>query len=196
MQEFSAQAFENSEDIPLEVLAAEIKNGSSRAEAIFYTRFQPGVLLMLERRLGDRARAEDIAQDTLMIVLTRLRADGIDEPAKLASFVHQTAKYQFIGWLRKKENQNELLPTADDKANEDEPVEEQLHREQVRKQVRTLITEMNIARDREVLHRFYVQDQTKPVICEALDLSATHFDRVINRARGRFKKLFVQQVTS
>lgn len=195
MQESSVQAFDNPEDIPSAVLASEIKNGSRPAEAIFYTRFQTGLVLMLERRIGDRARAEDIAQDTLMIVLTRLRAEGIDDPARLASFVHQTAKYQFIGWLRKKENQNELLPTADDRANDNEPVEEQLHREQVQIQVRTLITEMKVARDREVLHRFYVQDQTKPVICEALDLSATHFDRVINRARNRFKELFLQRVT-
>lgn len=92
------------------------------------------------------------------------------------------------------ENQNELLPTADVRANDDEAIDEKLYREQVRQQVRALITGMKVARDREVLHRYYVQDQAKPIICEALDLSPTHFDRVINRARNRFKQLLLQQV--
>ena len=195
MQESSIEAFENPEEIPPEVLAAEIKKGSTRAETIFYSRYQAGLVMMLERRTRDRARAEDIAQDTMIVVLTRLRDRGIDDPARLTSFLHQTAKYQFIGWLRKMENQNELVPTVDDRALEEEAVEEKLYKEQVRSQVRHLITGMKVARDREVLHRYYVQDQAKPVICEALDLSPAHFDRVINRARNRFKQL-LQQVNT
>jgi len=57
-----------------------------------------------------------------------------------------------------------------------------------------LIEQMKVPRDREILYRFYVRDQGKPLICDALDLSNAHFDRVINRARNRFRALVEQEL--
>ena len=125
VEESSPQAFTRPDEVRPEVLAAEIGRGNREAEAQFYTRYQSGLVLMLERRTGDRARAEDLAQDALITVLTQLRDRGIDDPARLDSFVHQTAKYQFIGWIRKTENRNELIPTADDRPQEAEAIEGQ-----------------------------------------------------------------------
>ena len=194
VEESRIQSYENPDDVPPEVLVAEIRRGSARAEDLFYRKYVKGLILMLERRMGDRARAEDLAQDALMTVLERLRTTGSDKPESLGSFLHQTAKYQFIGWLRKSVNQTEWKASVEDHAEETTAVEDDLDRERAREQVRILISEMKVARDRELLYRFYVRDQAKPVICEALDLSPTHFDRVINRARNRFKELLLAQV--
>lgn len=196
MGESSVQAFSNPDNVPPEALVSEIGKGNPLAEAAFYKRYHAGLVIMLEARTRDRALAEDIAQDTMLTVLTRLRETGIDHPERLTSYVHQTAKYQFVGWLRKSVNKTELKPTVDDHMEETESVEEGLDREQVRQLVRKLISEMKMARDREILYRFYVRDQAKAVICEALDLSPAHFDRVINRARSRFKQLMLQQMTT
>lgn len=182
--------------MPPEVLVSEIGKGSPRAEEVFYQRYYTGLVIMLEARTRDRARAEDLAQDALLTVLTRLRESGIDHPERLSSFVHQTAKYQFIGWVRKSVNKTEFTPTVEDHAEESESVVDELDRDEVRQKVRRLISEMKVARDREILYRFYVRDQAKPVICEALDLTPAHFDRVINRARNRFKQLMIQQTMS
>lgn len=193
MEESSIGAAFRPSDVKPEELVQNIKKGDPRAEELFYRRYFSGLVLMLERRTRDRGRAEDLAQDTMVTVLERLRGSGIDHPERLNSFVHQTAKYQFIGWLRKAANKTELIPDYDDRTDDVDTADEGLDKERARAQVRKVISEMNVARDRELLYRFYVRDQSKPVICEALDLTPTHFDRVINRARNRFREAFLKE---
>ncbi len=44
-------------------------------------------------------------------------------------------------------------------------------------------------RDRQILYRFYIAEEDKERICADLDLSSLHFNRVLFRARQRFKDL-------
>jgi len=46
-----------------------------------------------------------------------------------------------------------------------------------------------VARDRDLLMRFYLHDEDKALICRELNLSEEHFNRVIFRARNRFREL-------
>ena len=179
--------------LPPEQLAAEIKSGNEQAEAAFYSRYHRGLVLMLEQRCGDKARAEDLTQEALVTVLLKLRAEGIAEPAKLNSYVQQTAKYLFIGWLRKSDNRAELRETVDDTPKDQRSLEDKAWLDKRRQMVRELIQQMKVVRDRELLYRYYVKEQSKPLICDALDLSSAHFDRVINRARNRFKDLVYER---
>jgi DNA-directed RNA polymerase specialized sigma24 family protein len=48
---------------------------------------------------------------------------------------------------------------------------------------------MPVERDRELLIRFYVHDQDKQKICRELGLKSLHFNRVLFRAKNRFRKL-------
>jgi RNA polymerase sigma-70 factor (ECF subfamily) len=48
---------------------------------------------------------------------------------------------------------------------------------------------MPVERDRELLIRFYVYDQDKQEICRELGLNSLHFNRVLFRAKNRFRKL-------
>ena len=57
--------------------------------------------------------------------------------------------------------------------------------------VRRLIGELDRSRDREILYRFYLAEERKEAICEELGLSTRHFNRVLFRARQRFKELLV-----
>ena len=45
------------------------------------------------------------------------------------------------------------------------------------------------ARDREILVRFYLQEEEKDAICRDLALEADQFDKVLHRARARLKEL-------
>jgi RNA polymerase sigma-70 factor (ECF subfamily) len=62
-------------------------------------------------------------------------------------------------------------------------------REQTLTAVHKLLRSMPVKRDREILTRFYVEDQDKDEICRALDLDSLHFNRVLFRARKRFRKI-------
>jgi len=56
-----------------------------------------------------------------------------------------------------------------------------------------MLQEMPGARDRELLVRFYLNDEEKDAICQELNLSQEHFNRVIFRARNRFRELLEQR---
>lgn len=55
--------------------------------------------------------------------------------------------------------------------------------------VRRLIGELPTDRDRQLLLRFYVAEEEKERICSDLGLDSLHFNRVLFRARHRFKEL-------
>jgi RNA polymerase sigma-70 factor (ECF subfamily) len=50
---------------------------------------------------------------------------------------------------------------------------------------------MRSKRDRTLLMRFYIDEEEKEKICLELNLSSLHFNRVIFRARRRFKELLI-----
>jgi RNA polymerase sigma-70 factor (ECF subfamily) len=55
--------------------------------------------------------------------------------------------------------------------------------------VRKLIGELPTDRDQQLLLRFYVAEEEKETICAELGLDSLHFNRVLFRARQRFKEL-------
>ena len=56
-----------------------------------------------------------------------------------------------------------------------------------------LLNDLKNARDREILFRSFVLDHDKIEICEALELSKENFDRVIYRAKRRFRQILEDQ---
>jgi RNA polymerase sigma-70 factor, ECF subfamily len=49
-----------------------------------------------------------------------------------------------------------------------------------------------VPRDRRLLRGYYVLDQDKEALCQELELSQEHFDRVLHRARARFRELAIK----
>ncbi len=170
-------------------LVEGIQRGDLASESTFIKKYRQGLVIMLEQRTRDRARAEDLAHDTLLTVLSKIRASDIDDPNLLTRYVYQTAKYIHIGWQRKKVNQTELKESLDDEVSGQKNQENELIRRQQVNLARQLMNELSVERDRDLLLRYYVHEQTKPIICDALQLSNQHFDRVLNRARKRFHEL-------
>jgi RNA polymerase sigma-70 factor (ECF subfamily) len=68
-------------------------------------------------------------------------------------------------------------------------LEERVDHELLAKCVRTLMTHLPMARDREVLLRFYINEEPKESICRSLDLSDLQFNQVLWRARQRFGEI-------
>ena len=66
-----------------------------------------------------------------------------------------------------------------------DPATEQLFERLVRK----LLDELPVQRDREILVKTYLQDEDKSEICEALGVDSAHYNRVLFRAKQRFREL-------
>jgi RNA polymerase sigma-70 factor (ECF subfamily) len=79
-----------------EALARRIASGSPGAtdleEAELYRRFAPRVRLYGRRHLHDEAAADDLAQDVLLLTITRLRAGEVRRPEQIGSFILGTSR--------------------------------------------------------------------------------------------------------
>ena len=175
-----------------EELVQDILEGDAAAETEVVRRFAHGVRIVLERRLGDRSLAEDLCQETFIILIKRLRVRSLDEPSQLARFVHRIA----VNLARDENRKSARRATDTDdeigiRIAASEPGPGQLlDRDIERKQVRELMESLGKERDREILRKFYIEELDKSEICEALGLSLRHFDRVLFRAKDRFRKLY------
>jgi RNA polymerase sigma-70 factor, ECF subfamily len=176
-------------------LAHRIRSGDRTAEEELVRRYSRGLLFHLRRTAGDPDVADDLHQETFRVVLERLRGEGVADPARLAGFILGTGRNLFLGGWRKRSRRGEgtSLDALDGvTADPPDPVPGQLDqvlREEEILKVRRLIGELGTDRDRQILFRFYVAEEGKERICADLGLDSVHFNRVLFRARQRFKEL-------
>lgn len=169
---------------------SRIENGDTEAEAELVNHYSPGLRFMLRRMTGHAELADDLHQETFRVVLERLRERGLNDPTRLGGFLRRTARNLFIADYRKANRRQdgsleEAAPPAD-------PAPDPLRRSLLEEDaaiVRRLVAELRPDRDRLVLYRYYLAEEDKASICDDLGLSSLHFNRVLYRARKRFKKL-------
>jgi RNA polymerase sigma-70 factor (ECF subfamily) len=175
---------------PAAELVHRIAAGDASAEDELVRRYSRGVLLLLRRRCGGSDLAEDLHQETFRVVLERLRGRGLEDPSRLAGFLHGTAENLFRAHRRKvhrrKTHGEDALPERPDPGPGQ--LEGTLH-EEAAGLVRRLLAELHPPRDRQILYRFYLAEEAKERICADYGLSSLHFNRVLYRARKRLKKL-------
>lgn len=173
-------------------LATRIRNGDAAAERELYQTYARALRYIVLRRCGDEQVAHDLVQDCFRIALTHLRAGKLDNPDALSGFMRGIAVKLVSEQLRDRRRERESYVDASELELADQsmpPPPELITREQLCALVRQLIAELPVQRDRELLWRFHVLDHDKRRLCEALLLSPEHFDRVLHRARRRFREL-------
>ena len=176
-------------------LVVRIGKGDRAAEADLVSRYSRGLTLLLRRQTrGDLELANDVHQDTFRIVIERLRGGGIDSPERLGAYIRSTGRNVLIGVLRRRQRRGTHADTDTVQALAKVPATQQrdVEREELAAEVRLLLNELGSDRDRALLIRFYLLQQDKSVICQALQLSDLHFNRVLYRAKQRFRKIVEQ----
>lgn len=81
------------------VSAAHGKDATA-AETELYRRFAPRVRLFGLKHLSDRSAADDLAQQVMLVVITRLRTGEVREPDQIGSFVLGTSRMMVAGKKR------------------------------------------------------------------------------------------------
>jgi RNA polymerase sigma-70 factor (ECF subfamily) len=180
-------------------LVRRIQAGDPAAESELVSRFSRGLLLMLRRLVQNPALADDLHQETFALVLGKIHRGEVREPERLAGFIRGTARNLFIADRRKEARYRPL----DGGREEDEgarpepaladrgpaPLDRVLAGEEAR-QVRRLLDELRFERDRQLLLRFYVSDDSKEQICADLGVEPERFHQVLFRARERLRELW------
>src|SRR5262245_40014922 len=178
--------------VPGGELSRRIQEGDSSAESELIRQFEPGLRVLLRRRTGgDHGLLQDLVQETLLVVLTRLRGEGIDDPQKLAAFAAQTARNLAIASLRKTERQRTDGDSEATERNADESVglDGLTAGAEAAAAVRALLSELPQPRDRLMLKRFYLDDHDRDSICKELNLNEAAFNQALSRARRRFRQI-------
>lgn len=83
-----------------------------REEAELCRRLAPRVLAYGRRHLRDEAGAKDLVQSVLVVALQSLRAQRVEEPDRIGSFVLGTCRQVVGEWRRNERRRRELLDQA------------------------------------------------------------------------------------
>lgn len=180
-----------------EDLATRIRSSEDReAEARLVERYAPGVRLVLARHSRDSAEAEDLFQETFRLAVSKLRAGELREPAKLAAFLASLAKNLATEHYRKAARRR---TEADSEAVEvtstvDAGQLGELLRSEEANLVHRTLEGLATQRDREILFRFYIAEEDKDRIAADHGLTNLQFNRVLHRARQRYKVLYQERL--
>lgn len=173
-------------------IAAPISDPVSHLSAVY--RDYPGLRALILRRVRDPEVAADILQDAAVTTLEKLRNGEIAQPENVGGYLYRVALNHLRNHRRKDRS---ALSSADGleeiRDSEDDPDWTRVGRPQWAAAARQMLEEMPATRDRDLLVRFYLNDEAKEQICRDLQLSHEHFNRVIFRARHRFRELLEQK---
>jgi RNA polymerase sigma-70 factor, ECF subfamily len=172
-------------------IAERIGAGDSSAETLLLERLRPGLRMILYARCAhDTELAADLCQETLIIVLNRVRSRSMDDPSRLAAFAAQTARQLAFDAKRRFAARNTVVDSeAVSAAIVESPADESLERASMVSLVRELLGELSHDRDREILRRFYLLEQEKSEICRSYGLAPGTFDQLVFRARARLRAM-------
>ena len=172
-------------------LVTRILAGEKAAESELVQQYCRGVLIILNRATGDYSLSEDLSQETFQLTLEKIRGGEVREPEKLSGFICSLARNLATDHYRRSRRSEQVDdPEAVELIAATAPSQlDRVLQAEKSKRVRELLSELS-GRDREILRRFYIEEEDKDRICADLKLSSLHFNRVLHRARERYRELY------
>jgi RNA polymerase sigma factor (sigma-70 family) len=174
-----------------ESLVTRIHDGNPSGMEELYTIFGKGIRYFLLRNLGGD-ELEDKVHDCFVIVAQAIRNGELRDPSRLMGYVRTVVKRQIAASIELSVNRRrthvdyeDTLFSLTDWKDDPEKSLQQRQRADIARRVLNGISR----RDREILHRFYVEEQTQEQICEDMSLSYNQFRLLKSRAKARFGEL-------
>jgi RNA polymerase sigma-70 factor (ECF subfamily) len=178
-------------------LVSRIRAGDRQAEAELVERYGRGVMMIVRREARNAGVSDDLYQDTFRIALEKVRRGDLRESATLSAFICSVARNLVIEYFRRTARQESLTEIAEaERPHYAAPNQlEALLDQEKAAIVRQVINELPTDRDRQLLFRYYIVEHDKEQICADLGLTSLHFNRVLHRARERYKELYEKAVS-
>jgi len=193
MHERKSQAGIERADFSPTDIVVRIVNGDKLAEQELVTRYHKGISAILYKQFRDRELVSDVIQDTWIIVLNKIRDQRLEKPESLKAFIIQTAKYQALMSIRRKRPTEQIDDHTHSYETKEPSPDEAMYRSQLQSIVKQIIFDLPVVRDQQLLYRYYSKGESKEDLCQLLELSPEHFDRVLYRAKKRFKALLEEK---
>lgn len=172
-------------------LVGRIRNDDSAAMAELYAIFAKGIRYFLLRNLGPDD-LDDKVHDCFVIVTQAIRNGDLREPERLMGYVRTVVKRQIAASIdvavqqrRNRVDFEDSLFTLSDWRENPERNVIAMQRAEIARKVLNGVSR----RDRDILNRFYVLEQTQEQICAEMGLSYNQFRLLKSRAKARFGEL-------
>ncbi len=174
-------------DWPALVLRIQVNEEAALED--LYSMFSRGIKFLIVRQLG-RQDIDDRVHDTFVIVVQAIQRGDLRDPSRLMGFVRTIVRRQIATFIERNyaRRRDEL-----DIDNNPGLRDTQLTPEQaaILKQNASIMEEVLRTcsrRDREILTRFYLLEQSQEQICTEMGLSETQFRLLKSRAKQRFSE--------
>jgi len=155
-----------------------------------YKLFSQGIRFYLRRHLPPQ-ELDDKVHDAFILVVKAIRQGELREPARLMGFVYAIVRRQVAAHIDKAVHSRMEHVDFDSRAwlkdSRRDPEESILFQER-RDLISRVLAEIPV-RDREILTRFYLHEQSPEQICSDMELSPTQFRLLKSRAKIRFGEL-------
>lgn len=160
----------------------------SDVEALI-SREYAGLRMLLFQRTRDLQVASDLLNEAICTTWEKWQAGSIADPAQIAGYVFQVALNLLRNHRRaaaerpdRRADPGVLDTLAAD--NGQSPLEHGITRK-----VLQILRGMTPQRDRELIIRFYLDEEDKDSICRDLGLTPDQFAKILHRARHRLREL-------
>lgn len=183
--------------IDWQALVQQIKAGKDEGMEQLYKLFSRGIRFYLCRQLGPQ-ELEDKVHDTFLIVVNAIKRGDLREPERLMGFVRTVVRRQVAAYIEQavqtRREQAELesgIAVADRRQN---PEQEAM----IKQKAALMKTALNAlsARDRDILIRFYLEEQPQEQICREMSLTETQFRLLKSRAKAKFGEIGRKKLVS
>jgi len=171
-------------------LVDRIRDGDPAGMEQLYAVFAKGIRFFLWRQLGPQD-LDDKVHDAFLTVAQSIKRGELREPDRLMGYVRTVVRRQVAAHIdsavqaRRNEQSIDLTMTLSDH----QPDPERRVIEQEGQDVALRMLNGLPKRDREVLVRFYLQEQPAEDICRDLNLTETQFRLIKSRAKARYGEL-------
>ncbi|MBS0395468.1 MAG: sigma-70 family RNA polymerase sigma factor [Proteobacteria bacterium] len=149
----------------------------------------PGLRALILRRVRDPEIAADILQDAAVTTLQKLKSGDVARPEQVGGYLYRVALNHLRNYRRRDRVARAVADGAGEEPATADGAVESVDRHRWMQLAREVLADLPNRRDRELLVRFYLEDEDKQRLCAELGLTEEHFHRVIFRARNRFREL-------
>ncbi|HEX4168952.1 MAG TPA: sigma-70 family RNA polymerase sigma factor [Bryobacteraceae bacterium] len=179
------------------LLVDQIKAGQDAGMEQLYRLFSRGIRYYLCRQLGPQ-ELEDKVHDTFLIVVNAIKRGDLREPERLMGFVRTVVRRQVAAYIenavhtRREQADLESGVTVADKTQN--PEQEAIGRQRAALMKSAL--DALSKRDRDILVRFYLKEQSQEQICQEMSLTETQFRLLKSRAKAKFGEIGKKKLAS
>jgi RNA polymerase sigma factor (sigma-70 family) len=155
-----------------------------------YSVFTTGIRFYLCRQLGPQDLDDRVHEAFLTITQSICRGE-LREPERLMVYVRKVVRRQVAAQIEAvvEQRRRQIDPSLGAVVSDRHPDPERQAIEREHAAVAHRVLQSLPQRDREVLVRFYLKEQSPAEICQEMGLSATQFRLTKSRAKERFGEL-------